>query len=443
LRRAEGKTDGFASALKSLNASVDNISEFVQTTEKELKAAEDTNDDDKKIELFDFLTLFRGTLASRLSTYGDCLREAGQYEEALEVLTRSYDMNSNVDNLKGMIQALGNKGLVYVDLENFHEAESCFKVALDMADNQFATQKDEKTLSSVQQASMNIGLFYYKFAQQTLVGTDDTPPMGIESQDVAAQRLLEMALNKLYITLVISDRIPMHVKSTCVVTLREIYGKYHGDIGAIACNKLDQMFPDVAKSGGNLNINFLIDVSPSMSGKRIKSCEQTLMNIVNGKMKDRDMITVNIFAADYDQLILPTSLSSANRGDVIATLQTLRFRTNKGRTYFYSALSRMANELATANGTDTEQWIVALTDGEDNERGSTYESAKQMCLKLNIKIILISVGLETPHVLKILKYLASEEKYFIKSTDDPDAITDALGKGFEMAASGNVMMESL
>jgi hypothetical protein len=56
---------------------------------------------------------------------------------------------------------------------------------------------------------------------------------------------------------------------------------------------------------------------------------------------------------------------------------------------------------------------------------------------------MISVGLEVPRVLAVLKYLASEEKYFLKSTDDPAAITDALGKGFDMAASGNIMMESL
>jgi Mg-chelatase subunit ChlD len=313
-----------------------------------------------------------------------------------------------------------------------------------MADNQFAVQKDEKTLSSVQQASMNIGLFYYKFAQETLTGADDDmPPVGIESQDVESQRLLEMALNKLYITLVISDRIPMHVKSTCVMTLREIYGKYHGEVGANACDKLDEMFPDVVKSVSNLDIHFLIDVSPSMSGPRIKSCESTLLNIVNDKMKNGDSITVNIFAREYNTLIATTRLSSANRGDVMSTLQTLRFLTNKGRTHFYSALSRMANELATANGTAREQWIVALTDGEDNEHMTTYQQAKQMCEKLNVKVILISVGLESPSVLKVLKYLASEEKYFIKSTDDPAAITDALGKGFEMAASGNVMMESL
>ena len=460
LRRSEGKKDSYASALKSLNQSVENISEFVQNTELELNAAEDmkqmadSNNEAKKKELVEFLTLFRGTLASRLSNYGDCLREAGKYEQALEVLTRSYDINCSADNLKGMIQALGNKGLVFVDLQNFHEAESCFTSALDMADNQFAIQKDEKTLAIVQQATMNIGLFYYKYAQETLIypgastggihDVDGGP--GIDVQDMPSRRLLEMSLSKIYLTLCISDRIPMHVKQTCVTTLREIYGKYHGEVGALACAKLDEMFPDVQKSGGKttVSINFLIDVSPSMSGKRIKSCEETLLNIVNNKLTSGDTILVNIFARDYDHLIPASLLSDANRKDVVASLQTLRHRTNKGATYFYSSLSRMAKELASANGTAKEQWIVALTDGEDNERGTTYQNAKAVCTKLNIKIILISVGLEDDRVLKILKFLASEEKYFIKATDDPAAITDALGKGFEMAASsGNVMMESL
>ena len=155
-------------------------------------------------------------------------------------------------------------------------------------------------------------------------------------------------------------------------------------------------------------------------------------------------MAVNVFAHEYDILIPATRLTSVTRGEVISTLQTLPFRTNKGATFFYSALSRMANELATANGTATEQWIVALTDGEDNERKTLSSHAKRICEESNVKVIMITVGLEAPHLLEVLKYLASEEKYFLKSTDDPAAITDALGKGFDMAASsGNVMMESL
>jgi hypothetical protein len=103
----------------------------------------------------------------------------------------------------------------------------------------------------------------------------------------------------------------------------------------------------------------------------------------------------------------------------------------------------MATELAAENGTSNVQWIVALTDGEDNERRTTFESAKKTCTENNINVIMISVGLESPRVLGILKYLASEEKYFLKATDDPAAITGALSTGFDLAASGNIMMESL
>ena len=442
LRRAEGKGDGFTSALTSLKASVDNISEFVKSTESKLNGI---NSDDvaSKREQSEFLSLFRGILASRLSNYGDCLREAGRHEEALEILSISYDLNSGIDSLTGMIQALGNKGLVWVDLKNFHEAHICFSSALEMADNQFAAQKDEKTLTCVQQASMNLGMFYYAHAKETLVEPSADSMAGIENQDENTRRLVEMALNKLYISLLIADRILTHVKRSCVVTLREIYTTYYGEVGAVACERLNAMFPDIAYCGSNLKVNFLIDVSPSMSGGRIKSCEKTLIDIVCNKMKNGDMIAVNVFAKEYNTLIPMTCLSGASRGGVIGTLQTLPYLTNKGSTFFYSALARMAKDLGAANGTATKQWIVALTDGEDNERVTTDEYAKRTCEENNISVIMISVGLEVPRVLAVLKYLASEEKYFLKSTDDPAAITDALGKGFDMAASGNIMMESL
>jgi uncharacterized protein YegL len=339
------------------------------------------------------LTLFQGILASRLSNYGDCLREAGRFEEALEVLSTSYELNSGADNLMGMIQALGNKGQVFVDLKNFHEAHRCFTSAMEMADSHFAVERTEKTLASVQQASMNLGLFYYAHAQETLIiPIDHDVVVAIENQDDEAVRLLEMALNKLYITLLIADRLPMHVKRTCVLTMREIYNKYYGQVGAVACDKLAEMFPDVASGGGSLKINFLIDVSPSMSGSRIKSCMTTLVNIVNDKMRNGDIIKVNIFAREYDILIPETQLSKVNRDGVIGSLQTLPYLTNKGCTHFYKALTRMATEMAAANGINTTQWIVALTDGEDNERLTTYQHAKKTCDD-NIKVIMISVGL--------------------------------------------------
>jgi tetratricopeptide (TPR) repeat protein/uncharacterized protein YegL len=446
LRRAKGKDDGFISALKSLKASVDNIAEFVKITESKLDATTSTADNEEmRDKQSEFLTLFRGILASRLSNYGDCLREAGRHEDALEVLSTSYELNSGVDNLMGMIQALGNKGLVWVDLKNFHEAQQCFTSAMEMSDNQFAVQKDEKTLASVQQASLNLGLFYYAHAKETLLESNNYLASDHHVRlDDNSQRLVEMALNRLYITLLIADRIAVHVKRTCVVSLREIYAKYYGDVGSVACDKLNLMFPDVASGGSNsLNINFLIDVSPSMSGRRIKSCEKTLVNIVNNKMKNGDVLAVNVFAKEYNTLIPVTQLSNSSRGGVIGALQTLPFLTNKGATYFYSALSRMATELAAENGTSNVQWIVALTDGEDNERRTTFESAKKTCTENNINVIMISVGLESPRVLGILKYLASEEKYFLKATDDPAAITGALSTGFDLAASGNIMMESL
>ena len=443
LRRADGDSVGYAPALLCLKASVDNITEFIDKTEKELNTVDNSKDDLKVSELSEFLSLFQGILASRLANYGDCLREAGHHEEALEALTRSYDLNLTCDNLKGMVQSLGNKGLVFMDLLNFNEAEQCFTTALSMAENHFSVRNDEDTLALVQQAYLNMGMFYYKFAQQSLVGSLENPAPSIDVQDAESQRLLELALDKLYVPLVISDRIPMHVKRTCVITIREIYQKYHGDVGMVACDKLDDMFPDIVRSSCCLNINLLIDVSPSMSGPRITSCEQTLLNIVDRKMRNGDVLTVNIFATAYDHLIPTTKLTTANRANVIDTLRTLRYRTNKGRTAFYSALSRMANELATQNGTGKEQWIVALTDGEDNERKTTYQEARRICDELNVKIILISVGLDAPHVIRVFQYLVPSDKYYIKSTDDPVAITDALGKGFEMAASsGSVMMES-
>ena len=47
-----------------------------------------------------------------------CLKDAGQLEEALETAQESLNNYERADDLLGLIKSLGNKGLIYLELEN-------------------------------------------------------------------------------------------------------------------------------------------------------------------------------------------------------------------------------------------------------------------------------------------------------------------------------------
>ena len=307
------------------------------------------------------------------------------------------------------------------------------------------SQKDDQTLAHVQFASMNMGLIYVQLAERLLPGGkivkaralgEERQKIDLDKVDAGVRHYLEMALNRLYFTLSVSTRIAQSVQSTCAKTLDDIYATYYGDMGTIACDKLYEMFPSAGLSA--FTANFLIDVSPSMNGNRIISCQDTLRSIVQEKMSNDMEVSVHIFPT----LIPRTRLTVANRSGIYDGLETLHSLAVKGRTFFYKSLLILASKLLIDNPAGPH-WIVALTDGEDNGKCTTAEEAKLYCKENKINVVIISVGLDVERVLKALRFLASDPQYFIESGDSPENITDALMSGFEKAATGNVMMEAL
>ncbi|CAM9092924.1 unnamed protein product, partial [Ectocarpus fasciculatus] len=420
----------FKHALEALQAAVENIRLFVAHGEEALANIRDKNGAEAEALAEDAalqLIQLKSVLANRLSNYGDCLRAAGKFEEALEALTESHEMFASVDDLSGMINTLGNKGLVFMDLSDHVNAERIFLEANQMACDGFQALRNEKNIKAVQYSHMNLGLHFYKVS---------TSGARID------MRALEMALNQFYTTLTVSDRIQKVVQTTCLLTLEEIFSKYYsGEVGEMALQKLYSLYPSLQSRHGT--INFVIDVSPSMSGPRIRSCEETLLDIVRNQMHCGDGLSITTFATDITNLVPFCRLNKTNVPDVLDTIKVLPSMTMHGRTHFYKTLLSVGNSLMSQDL--PQRWVVALTDGEDNEGGHSRRSqAKDFYVQNDIKLIIIAVGLGgNARTLETLRALATEPSYFIVAGSDSHQITEALKYGFEIAQSGNVVMESL
>jgi len=436
LRKHKGEQDKFASSLEYLERAVKNIQVYADKARSDLVLARDPKSGNQLHAhmVADSVVVFEKILASRLANLGDCFRAAGMYEQGKEALAQSLKLFSQHEDMQGQLQAKGNIGLLKLAQGNDAGAEAEFADALDMADVRFKNEVNYETVSAVQFAAMNMGNYYYKAATRHAMG------------DRMRTNLVEKALSFLYYALTVCDRVHRAVQMQSLVTLAIIYKSEYGEAGWTAIGSLCKMYPQFAKQlssvGGVTNINFLIDVSASMWGSRIKATVRVLQDLVNNRMKHGDKMSLLSFASELKTVVECTKLDSNSLPIVNEHLFSLIKSCTVGRTFFFKSLLAMARSLVAANP-EGPHVIVALTDGEDNERITSAKDVKAYLEEHEIQLVVISVGVDEVEVIKTLSFLASNEKYYIKAAADPDSIAAALTQGFELALdTGNLVIES-
>lgn len=436
LRKSVGAKDNFISALKYLDRAVKGIEHFSTKAGADLEAA-GTGGGDEIRSLHNNLAMFEKVLAARMSNHGDCLREAGRFHEAAASLDESYRLYEKHEDMQGMLQTMGNRGLVKLDLGEFAAAEAQFTDALEMADVRFKADVNYETAAGVQFASMNMGSYYHREA---------TIRYGADTRERTV--LIEKALSFYYYALTVCERVHKAVQIQCVLALAGIYKQEYGEVGAAAVLKLADMYPahsaDISSiaGGGVSNVNYLIDVSASMWGSRIKATVRVLNDIVQKRMKPGDKLTMDSFAKELKPVVSPTTLNAENVNSICTSIDGLIPSCTVGRTYFYSALVELGGRLVAQNPTGPHV-VIALTDGEDNERRTTATDVKGFFVTHKIKLVIVSVGVDEPAVVASLQYLATSIDLYIKAQTDAASIVDALMQGFELATtSGNVVMEA-
>ena len=113
-----------------------------------------------------------------------------------------------------------------------------------------------------------------------------------------------------------------------------------------------------------------------------------------------------------------------------------------GSTAMYDAINQGINALNNSNTTNTNDWLICLTDGEDNSSISTNEVTAKKLLNSNINVIMIGVGedVKTTELEKIAK--STKKGLYIASNSDSKSITEAFGKVIAVI-QGQVVLEDI
>lgn len=374
------------------------------------------------------------TIASRLNNYAVCLKDAGQLEEALEIAQDSFSHYERADDLLGLIKSLGNRGLIYLELQNVAQSEQLFMEAYRMAHAKFTNEPDSDSCRAFQYSCMNLGTYYTNLIEASWY-------QGEPKTD---------ALQYFYYAITVSNHVSKDILKSCVRSIYSIYDKhYEGDLSHAAKAQLIAMFPALLAEAMPTKVAFIVDVSPSMNAyQRINKSVNVLNDIFTKKLRNGDFFALDTFARDHTRIIMPTTIDNNNRQLIGDAIYALQYACNSGCTHFYKALKEYAESLkhlagGAENCRESKYTILALTDGEDNEYRTTMYEVKRLLADLNITLIVvtIAVGASTQTALK--EGLLEKDEYLLTAQDDASSLFEAMSAGFDMASGGHVTMESL
>ena len=312
-------------------------------------------------------------------------------------------------------------------MNDFESAERMYLEANVMSYRTYSAAATYATVADVQTSHMNLATHYYKLAQSA---------ESLRDKEAMSGRL-DAALHNLYTCLTTSNRIPFAIQTSCLVTLEEIYKKYYGEVGDLALTRLYEMYPILLSF--HANIDFVIDISPSMFGPRIEACQNTLLDIVTNQMKNGDVLSITAFEKRIMPVVTSCVLSEKNRESITTCILGLAGMVPvSGATYFYKTLLEVGNDIIRSKATKS-RCVVALTDGADNERKTQMSTVKSFYESHGIKLIIVAVDVDNNQ----LESLASEPKYYITTGDDRDEIRKSLLSAFALARAGDIRMEEM
>ncbi len=218
-------------------------------------------------------------------------------------------------------------------------------------------------------------------------------------------------------------RFDPQVRKQCLLELKEIF-EFHR-MYKEAPNI--QMLLDSFKRR-NKDIIFLLDYSQSMGeGGRISTAVDNILKVFDNYMKPEDRVGFIRFNMNCDIIF---TLAEKKRNTIQLRRQFEDSLKPSGGTALYSALMEAMRLFQKADPRENTQWIIALTDGDDNESRVSFEQTFKKLARSDVNLIIIGLALHASIIPK-LSYLckSTKEGLFIESVN-----TNSLDMAFQAAS---------
>lgn len=336
--------------------------------------------------------------AERIMNMGVLESNAGDYRKAQEYFEESYRIHGECKNPLGMCKVIFNFTPVCAKLGNIaraieltNEGESIAKLRHD---------PQLITYSVTNRAILEMYQRSYHTAREKFIQVLATPDVSYDIKHICATHLQQ-------IYTLLNEVIPTDVRALlihyCTIT-------------------------STSPSGISKHVHFILDKSGSMSGSPIEMCRKSIRDIIDHSLRDDDFISISVFNDKVNQLVSRT----IKRENVAFILDRLNGEKAEGGTQFYEAL--ISGVKMTSHSEDKENWLVILTDGEDNcysdlkiNRVELINSVKDAVSMFNGTLIIMTKG-----TLKNLKEIedicaSARRAKHIRVDSSHDGIINAFG----------------
>lgn len=368
---------------------------------KELYQLADEERDRNKMQFFKIME------ANRLMNLGLYYANEGDTRAAVKEYEKSIKLHRKYDNKLGEVKAYGNLGLLYLDIGQDSKAKAQFQEAYTISSESYEERKTDKNCEVLQYAVMNMGIYYKRQGDN------------------------KRALPCFNLALCLRNTIDTNLKNVCLMHLAEIHNELSDDSLA------DDIQSYICKPKHAL---FVLDCSGSMKGGFIKQCRESIKTIVKDYMGPNDTASLITFN-DHPVLVFKNKNVGEKRNDILLKIER---KTNCGRgTAFYDAVNNgiQTIEREMEDGNTQEQWLIALTDGEDNGSTNTPRTVSKKIRQSGINVIVITVG-RLDNINDIKMIADSAETGIHIEANDVETIREAFDTVANIINRGQVNVEN-
>jgi len=354
------------------------------------------------------ITALKVTKSFRLMNLGVLYMNAMKYEKAFETLNKAMELARESDNVIGIIRIMGNIGHMYIKINDLNSARNNIYQAYEIVRN----QPDQ--LTSIQYAMMNIGIleFHSRNYNEALMWFNN-----ILKQPILDIIVKDKSIEMMYTIFMITNRIE-------------------------DSSKLKPFLQNINQVYKQNDIKFILDISGSMSGQPIIECRKSIIDIIENKLNDSD----NLSFFTFNNVISRLFVNLNRKTNFAEIIQLINNGTNPdGGTSFYRAIHDIINQ----NSDNDNSWLVALTDGEDNDKNYPivdHNTINGLLDKKPINILIITVGLlpNRSQIQSIIKKvnLKGKKGMLIELDKNPQEIAGAFKKIAQIIA-GELNVERL
>jgi uncharacterized protein with von Willebrand factor type A (vWA) domain len=208
----------------------------------------------------------------------------------------------------------------------------------------------------------------------------------------------------------------------------------------ILAEKCQFQINNIIKTNDKKRVIIALDYSGSMNGSKIKSAISNILKLLESNINDNDELMLMHF---NNQCIIDFALLPKYMHLDMMNSKILALTTPSNSTVLYEAIKLCYDTyLSTKIISNNNDWIVVLTDGEDNGSKQSVTSIIELIKSIDIGIIIIGIGSDVNHKLLESFVQASHRGVYISASGDQTGISNAFGQVAKLI-EGQVILEDV